>query len=115
MSYRIREAGSVQRVVTEPTLAVLGQVVPAPMWAAVVEAHGVREQRRRKLPADLVLALTVAMHLEPLVSLATVLRRLLASLRLLSADPQADAGLATRSAICQARARLGLRPVVDLF
>src|SRR5688572_32396225 len=48
---------------------------------------GRREQRRRKLPADLVLALTLVMHLDPRSSLETVLRRLLSGLRLLVPDP----------------------------
>jgi hypothetical protein len=113
MGYRIRKMVEQRSLVDEPALAVVGRTVPPPLLRVVVDAAGVREQRRRKLPADLVLALAVAMNLDPHSSLETVLRRLLSGLRLVAPDP--DAALATRGAICQARARLGARPVVDLF
>jgi hypothetical protein len=115
MPYMIREASTTAQpsLGSEPTLAVLARTIPAATLRAVVAAQGVREQRRRKLPADLLLALTVAMNLEPAVGLEAVLRRLLSGLRLRAPDP--DVAVPTRSAICQARARLGARPVVDLF
>ncbi len=114
MRYMIRKtvASPQTSLVAAPALAALADAVPPATLVAVVEDLGVREQRRRKLPADLLLALSVAMHLDPLSSLETVLRRRVSGLRLLAPDP--DAAVATRSAICQARARLGARPVVAL-
>jgi len=114
MHYRIREPASGRALVDAgASLAVLAQTIAPSTLQAAVDATGRREQRRRKLPADLVLALTLVMHLDPRSSLETVLRRLLSGLRLLVPDPVPR--LPGRSAISQARGRLGVRPVVALF
>lgn len=81
--------------------------------AAVVEAEGVREQRRRKLPASLVVLICVAMNLYASDALSHVVYRLLHGLRWLWPDPAALR--VSKAALCQARYRLGARPLGTLF
>jgi hypothetical protein len=94
-------------------LEALEQVLPhAVLQAAAGEADR-PTQRRRKLPADVTLLLCVAMGLFTHEALAVVLAKMVHGLRLFWPDP--DIVLAKKSAISQARYRLGARPVVALF
>jgi hypothetical protein len=70
-------------------------------------------QRRRKLPVARLLWLVVAMSLYTQEAVEVVFLRLMAGLRDL--DPTAASGLISKSALCQGRARLGVRPVAALF
>ncbi|MGQ9586743.1 MAG: IS4 family transposase, partial [Anaerolineae bacterium] len=74
---------------------------------------GVAEQRKRKLPAELTLLLTVAMNLFTHYALEEVLRKLLKGLRFLWPEP--DIATASKGAISMARYRLGAAPLVELF
>jgi transposase IS4-like protein/DDE family transposase len=95
------------------TLDVLQEALPHAAVEAALSATGARERRRRKLPARVTLLLTVASGLFPHDSLEAVLCHLLQALRLLRlAQPPTPP---TRSAICQARQRLGVAPLVALF
>src|SRR5438876_219194 len=69
--------------------------------------------RRRKLPSDVTLLLCVAMSLFTQHALDVVLHKMVHGLRLFWPDP--DIALASKSAISQARYRLGARPIVALF
>lgn len=94
-------------------LEALEQVVP---HALLQEAAGEADcptQRRRKLPADVTLLLCVAMSLFTHEALEVVLAKMVHGVRLFWPDP--DIALANKSAISQARYRLGARPVVALF
>jgi hypothetical protein len=87
--------------------------MPAELIQAAATAAAVPSQRRRKLPNDVTLLLCIAMSLFTAHALDMVLHKMVHGLRLLWPDP--DIPLATKSAISQARYRLGARPVVALF
>lgn len=113
MRLRIREIADDAKWGEVDIGAALARVIPQSLRLAVVQAAGVQEQRRRKLPAELMVVWCVALHLFPRASLAEVLAHLLQGLRLLWPDPTFV--LATASALCQARQRLGAQAVVTLF
>jgi hypothetical protein len=94
-------------------LAVLSQAIPLDTVLEVAAAHARPKQRRRKLPLPTLLLLVVTMSIYTQEALEVVFVRLCAGLR--EQWPDAAAGLATRSALCQGRQRLGLRPVIALF
>jgi len=94
-------------------LEALERVVPAEVIHAAASAAVRPTQRRRKLPADVTLLLCIAMSLWTQEALQVVLHKLVHGLRLFWPDP--DLALASKSALCQARYRLGARPVVALF
>lgn len=97
----------------EVRLEALARALPGSAIEAAVTACGVREQRCRKLPAHVTLLLPIVGALFPRRSLTGVLSKLLHGLRLLA---PVDALIpATKGAICQARYRLGARPLVALF
>lgn len=95
------------------SLAVLDQIVPDAAITAVLDTCHAHEQRTRKLPAPLVVLVCIAMNLYAHDALTHVLFRLVRALRWRLSDP--SAARVTKSAICQARQRLGARPLVALF
>jgi hypothetical protein len=94
-------------------LDALERVLPHALIQAAASEAAHPTQRRRKLPADVTLLLCVAMSLWTHEALEAVLKRMVHGVRLFWADP--DIVLAKKSAISQARYRLGARPVVALF
>src|SRR5437870_1214516 len=80
--------------------------------AAAVEGCGARERRRRKLPAGLTVVLCVAMNWYAADPLPEVFRRLVLGLR---GRWPAPARRASKAGLCQARRRLGARPLAALF
>src|SRR6266536_5873739 len=94
-------------------LDALAQVLPPATVAAVLEECGAIEARSRKLPAPVTLMFCVAMNPYAADCLAHVFRRLVAGLRWLW--PQPDALTVSKGARCQARYRLGARPLALLF
>jgi hypothetical protein len=94
-------------------LEALERVIPAEVIQAAATGADVPTQRRRKLPNDVTLLLCVAMSLFTQHALDVVLRKMVHGLRLFWPDP--DLPLATKSALSQARYRLGARPIVALF
>jgi hypothetical protein len=113
LGFMIREIPVGARLTEEATLEAIATAVPHSEVEAVVAEFAVAGQRRRKLPAELALLLSVAMNLYTQQSLGQVLVKMLKGLRLIWPDP--DFAQATKSAISQARYRLGARPVVALF
>lgn len=95
------------------SLDALGQIVPHAAITAALDACHAHEQRTRKLPAALVVLLCIAMNLYATDALTHVLFRLLRVLRWRLPDP--CTARVTKSAICQARQRLGARPLIALF
>jgi len=94
-------------------LDALEQVLPHALIQAAAEGADRPTQRRRKLPTDVTLLLCVAMSLWTHEALEVVLATMVHGLRLFWRDPTLV--LARKSAISQARYRLGARPVVALF
>lgn len=80
----------------------------------VINHTGVREKRRRLLPAHVMIRYVIAMGLYAADSYEEVMRRLVGNLRKLGSWVD-DWQVPTASAICQARKRLGATPVKELF
>ncbi len=93
-------------------LEALERVPLALIQAAVAEAAA-PPLRRRKLPSGVTLLLCIAMSLWTREALPVVLHKMTHGLRLFWPDP--DILPARKSALSQARYRLGARPVVALF
>lgn len=113
MSLMIREIAPDDPVDAHVALDALTSVFPRATLEAVIDRCGVREQRQRKLPALLTLLVCIAMHLFASEALPHVFRCLVSGLRWLW--PARQALSVTGSALCQARARLGAQPLVELF
>lgn len=96
------------------SLNALEQVITQATVEAVVADLGVEEERMRKLPAVVTLWLCIAMGLFTNTALEQVLKKMVKGLRYIWPG-DADYETANKSAICQARYRLGAQPVVELF
>jgi hypothetical protein len=113
MGFMVREWQQGTKFTDAIALEALERVVPPARIQAAAVGADVATVRRRKLPADVTLLLCLAMSLWTHEALVVVLHKLVHGLRLFWPDP--DIALATKSAISQARYRLGARPVVALF
>src|SRR3954453_22909309 len=89
-----------------PYLRGLYRLVPEQRLAAILSRCGRASQRRRRLPAEAVVWLGVAMALFPAASIPKVWRRL---------PPTRDEPEPDDSAFTQARRRLGVAPLRRLF
>lgn len=113
MPFMVRHIAPDAKLPDHLALDALASAIPhATVQAVIADLHAT-EQRRRHLPADVTLLLTIAMNLFTHQALGDVFETLISGLRFLWPDP--DAGPVTKGAICQARYRLGARPVVELF
>lgn len=113
MGFMIGQFPAEAKFVDQVRLEAIESTIPQAVLKEVVADLGVVEQRRRKLPAEFTLLLTVGMNLFARDPLHRVLVKLLKGLRFIWPDP--NLVLASKGAICQARYRLGARPVVELF
>ncbi len=113
LAFMIRNIAPDTKLIDAFTLDAIHAVVPGSVVQAVVADLGVGERRRRRLPAELTILLSIAMSLFTHCPLQYVLFKLLRGLRLLW--PDHDFASPTKSAISQARYRLGPRPLVELF
>ena len=113
MGFMLRQLAPAAKLADELALEALASAIPPATVQAVITDLGVTEQRRRQLPADVTRLLTIAMNLFTDQALSDVFDSLISGLRFIWPDP--DAGPVTKGAICQARYRLGARPVVELF
>ncbi|MEA3396508.1 MAG: IS4 family transposase [Chloroflexota bacterium] len=114
MGFSLRTIANDIRFPKAVSLNVLEQALPQATVEAVITDLGVKEQRVRKLPAMMTLLLCVAMGLFTNISLEQVLIKMVKGLRYIWPG-DADYKTANKSAICQARYRLGARPAVELF
>jgi hypothetical protein len=114
MGYRLRAIADGVRFPDEVRLNALERAIPQAIVEAVITDLGAEEQRTRKLPAVVTLWLSVAMGLFTNIALEQVLIKMVKGLRYIWPDDE-DYGTAKKSAICQARYRLGAQPVVELF
>ncbi len=113
MGFRVRTLPVETNLTEELTVQVLERAVPQAAIQAVATAHQRPGRRRRKLPLEVLLLVSILMNLYTEEALERVLSKLYRGIRLLGPEPAV--GLAGRSALCQGRARLGARPVVALF
>lgn len=113
MTYRIRPLEEESQFCQMVTADVITSAIPLSSIGSVLETCGVTEERKRKLPALLTLLLCIGMHLYTEVSLHYTLLRLVKGVRFLTGDEASI--IAHKSAISEARYRLGVKPVVELF
>lgn len=78
-----------------------------------LEATGSMSQRHRKLPAEMVVYVVIALGMMVSVGAKEVLRRLLDKIR--TREWIAHVPLASEAAICKARKRIGFEPLKELF
>lgn len=109
----IRQIAADAKITDEVRMEALEQAVPYATLQAVVQAHGLERQRRRKLSAMMGLLLIVAMNLYNQRSLEQVLYKLVQGLRFVWPDPNFVP--ASKGAISQLRYEIGARPLMDLF
>lgn len=114
MGFSLRMIAENIRFEQAVTLNALERAVPQDEVEAVIEDLGVQEKRVRKLPAFMTLLLCIGMGLYTNIGLESVLIKMVKGLRYIWAGDQ-DYQAAKRSAISQARYRLGAKPVVELF
>jgi len=113
MSLRIRHIAPHATPSEQVSLEALARIVPQETVSEVLKECQATEQRTRKLCATFVVVLCVAMNLYTNDCIAHVFFRLLSRVRWLLSDPKA--GRVSKGALCQARYRLGARPLVALF
>jgi hypothetical protein len=99
----------------QPLLEALRLALPDRALDDAIVAAGAQEQRRRLLPARLVVALVIAMGLWARDGLRDVLANLVDGLRERDPAPWRDWHPPAKSALTQARQRLGPRPLFLLF
>ena len=87
MRFRVRHIDEKAKLTGEIALDARGAAMPPAVGQAVVTELGVLERRRRKLPAELGLLLSVAMNLFTQTSLDQVVVNLLKGLRCIWPDP----------------------------
>lgn len=95
-------------------LPILYRYIPRAAIEAVLQECAAVEKRRRKLPALLVVVLSIVMHWFSHESLAYVLLKLLTLPSLLNGQLPSH-WVADKSSISEARYRLGARPLANLF
>jgi hypothetical protein len=113
MRYRIREIETECQFCEQVTVDVITEIVGLEQMESCIAAYGAQEKRIRDLPALLTMLVCIGMNLFSEVSLRFVLIRMVKGIRLL-ADAQVD-DLPEKSAISQARYRLGAKPLERLF
>ena len=108
------EQVSGDRLIDHIGLGVLSARFGRDLIEEVINDTGVREKRRRRLPAHVMIRYVIALGLSTSESCEEVMRRLVGNLRKLGSWVD-DWQVLTASAICQARKRLGAAPVGELF
>ena len=109
-----RKPESERRLSDLVSVGVLTRVFPADVVDEVIEAAGRTEQRHRALPARVMAYFAIGMGLYSDGSYEDVLAQLTDGLSWASGWAQ-EYPLPSKSAIFQARARLGSQPLADLF
>ena len=94
-------------------LAAFTRVLPASLIVKAIEEAGAVEERRRKLPSELVLWLLIGMGLFRDLSIPNVLQRVVSSVKGLVAWGPAEVPCST--ALAHARDRLGFDAVREIF
>jgi hypothetical protein len=113
MGFMLRCIPPHAKLTDQISLDALETAVPRDQVKAVLANLGVGEQRQHKLTAAVGVLLSVVMNFFTSDSLHQVLVKLIQGVRFIWPDPNIVP--ASKSAISQARYRLGARPVVELF
>jgi hypothetical protein len=113
MTLRIRHIDPDATSASQVSLEALARVLPQTTVVEVLEECNATERRTRELCASFVVILCVAMNLYTDDCISHVFR-LVSRVRWLLADPTMAVGV-SKGALCQARYRLGPRPLVALF
>jgi len=113
MARTIAELPKGTRITDYISLGVLTKTFPLDKVRAVVAAAGKTSQRRRDLPAHVVVYYVIALTLYMQVSYREVLRCLLEGIKWLL-GPEWEVKVAGKSGISQARTRLGWEPLKQL-
>lgn len=113
MALRIRHIDPDATPGSELSLEALARLLRPEILSEVLDECEAHEQRTRKLPASTMVVVCVAMNLYTAECLVHVFFRLVSGLRWLLADP--GAWRVSKGALCQARYRLGARPLAALF
>ena len=98
--------------VSQVGVGVLAEAFPLEKVQAILKATGRESQRKRQLPATMMMYYTVALGLFSSVGCREVLRKLLEGARWIWPH---EVRVSTESAITQARQRLGFEPVERLY
>jgi hypothetical protein len=114
MSLRIRHIAPDATPSSQVSLEALARILPETTIAEVLKECDATQRRTRKLPAAFVVLLCVAMNLYTNDCISHVFSRLLSRIRWMLADSRM-APHVSKGALCQARYRLGPRPLVALF
>src|SRR5688572_15480507 len=110
MTLRIRHLDPDATPSSQVSLEALARVLPEATVAEVLKECDAQERRTRKLCASFVVLLCVAMNLYANDCIAHVFFRMLSGVRWLLSEPKASR--VSKGALCQARYRLGARPLV---
>jgi Insertion element 4 transposase N-terminal len=114
MTLRIRHIDPDATPSRQVSLEALARIVPEATVREVLKECNATEQRTRKLSASFVVILCVAMNLYTNDCITHLFFRLLSRVGWLLADPMMAVHV-SKGALCQARYRLGARPLVALF
>ena len=99
----------------QAVLAAVQQAIPDEAIEAVIAETGTQEQRKRRLPARLVVAFVIALGLWAREGLVSVISNLVDGLRERDPSTWGTWRPPVKSALSQARQRLGVRPLFLLF
>ncbi len=114
MAFMLRDVGVRAKLADEVALEVLERAIPAASIQAALQAvPPPPHSRRRLLPAEVVILVCIAMNLFSQESLTQVLVKLVKGLRYVW--PEDRLRLASKSAISQARYRVGRAVLAELF
>lgn len=113
MGYRIRQIEPGSQFCDGITLEIITDHIPVEAIEEAIDRCQVRENRKRKLPAVLVVLLCIGMNLFCQMGLHYVLVKLVQGQRLLHARGVDE--VATKSSISEARYKLGAKPLEMLF
>jgi hypothetical protein len=113
--FSLSEPGVGAHLAEQPVLEAVRLAIPDEAIDAVLTEAAAHEQRRRRLPARLVVALVIALGLWAREGLVDVLKNLVDGLREHDPAPWRAWQPPVKSALSQARRRLGPRPLFLLF
>lgn len=113
MALLIRQIAEHDALSSHLALDALARVFPAATAAAILAECGATGRRTRKLPGLVTIFFCIALGLHADACLAHVFRQLIGGLRWLWPEP-AELRV-SKGALCQARYRLGARPLALLF